>query len=452
MANILVYNNFTQGTSSACIVDLTPPTFAGIASLIIGSRGQLRVSWLAATDATSPVRYEIYAQASTATGLFTNPNNVVGITDALQFDFWTLRDGSFLVNGTTYYVGVRSRDGVSNIDSNVLSLNAISTGVFVSAETYLVDGAFAINTSKQLQGTLWCLKNSVLARSTNATMGTASYQVYDKTGAAVVGMTESGISADSNGQYKITPVASTLSTSLDHYMVKINITVDGAIREGYEALIQPIPEYDTEGSFILNSSNQLTGSFWATTDDELLTNPARLGTASYQIYNANGSIVVGLTESGLTADSNGLYEITPITSTLNLDLNNYYAKITATIDNITRNYFLPILGRIPKYETKAVFSINGSNQLQATIWAVGDNLVISGARLGTANYTVYDATGTIVGGLTQSGIIADGNGRFITTAVSAASLTDLTHYTVKIGIIIDSVERISYKGFTLLGN
>lgn len=452
MANILVYNNFTQGTSSACIVDLTPPTFAGIASLIIGSRGQLRVSWLAATDATSPVRYEIYAQASTATGLFTNPNNVVGITDALQFDFWTLRDGSFLVNGTTYYVGVRSRDGVSNIDSNVLSLNAISTGVFVSAETYLVDGAFAINTSKQLQGTLWCLKNSVLARSTNATMGTASYQVYDKTGAAVVGMTESGISADSNGQYKITPVASTLSTSLDHYMVKINITVDGAIREGYEALIQPIPEYDTEGSFILNSSNQLTGSFWATTDDELLTNPARLGTASYQIYNANGSIVVGLTESGLTADSNGLYEITPITSTLNLDLNNYYAKITATIDNITRNYFLPILGRIPKYETKAVFSINGSNQLQATIWAVGDNLVISGARLGTANYTVYDAMGTIVGGLTQSGIIADGNGRFITTAVSAASLTDLTHYTVKIGIIIDSVERISYKGFTLLGN
>jgi len=283
-------------------------------------------------------------------------------------------------------------------------------------------------------------------------MGTASYQVYDKTGAAVIGMTESGIVADSNGQYKITPVASIMSTSLDHYMVKINITVDGAIREGYEALIQPIPEYDMEGSFILNSSNQLTGSFWATADDELLTNLARLGTASYQIYNADGSIVVGLTESGLTADSNGLYEITPITSTLNLDLNNYYAKVTATIDNITRNYFLPILGRIPKYETKAVFSINGSNQLQATIWAVGDNLVISGSRLGTANYTVYDATGTPVVGLTQSGVSADGNGRFITTAVSAASLTDLTHYTVKIGIIIDSVERISYKGFTLLGN
>lgn len=451
MPNILVSNNFYQGTSSACIIDLTPPTFAGVASTVVQSRGQIRTSWLAATDSTPPIRYEVYIQATTPTGLF-NTANICGITDKLLFDTWTTPDGAFLVNGTTYYMGVRAVDAVGNRDSNLVSQSVISTGVFVSADVYDAEGAFAINSSNQLQGTLWCLKNSILAKTGNATMGTASYQIYDKTGALVSGMTESGITADANGQYKITPVASVLAKTLEHYMVKVNITVDGAIREGYVALIQPIPEYDVEGAFILNSSNQLTGSFWGTADEETITNPARLGSAAYEIYDGTGTLVPSMTQSGITADGQGLYEITPVTSSLNLDLNNYYVKVTVTIDNILRNYFLPILGKIPRYETKAVFSINGANQLQATIWAVGDNLVVSGSRLGQANYTVYDSSGVAVVGLTQSGITADVNGRFLITPASATLLTDLTHYTVKIGIVIDGVERVSYKGFTLLGN
>jgi len=451
MPNILVNNNFYQGTSSACIVDLTPPTFAGVATTTVQSRGQIRTTWAAATDTTPPVHYEVYIQASTATGLFSTLN-IVGMTDKLLFDTWTLPDGSFLVNGTTYYMGVRAVDAVGNRDSNTVSQSVISTGVFVSADIYLVEGAFAINTSNQLQGTIWCLKNSTLASSGNATMGTASYQVYDKTGTAVVGMTQSGITVDANGQYKITAVASTLSLTLDHYMVKISITVDGAIREGYVALIQPVPEYEVEGSFIINTLNELTGSFWATADEELITNPARLGTAAYQIYDSTGTLVPGMSESGLTADSNFLYQITPVASVLNPDLNNYYVKVTTTIDNISRVHYLPILGSVPEYESKAVFSINGANQLQATLWAVADNIVISGSRLGTASYTVYNSAGTAVVGLTQSGITADSNGRFIITPVSAALLTDLTHYTVRIGITVDAIERVSYKGFTLLGN
>lgn len=451
MPDILIENNTYMGTVSACITDLTPPTFSGVVTTTVQSRGQIRATWAAATDPTPPIRYEIYVQASTATGLF-NTTNIIGITDKLQLDFWQTPDGAFLVNGTTYYVGVRAFDGVGNRDANTVSQSVISTGVFVSAEIYSSEGAFAINSSNQLQGTLWCLKNSILAKTGNATMGTASYQVYDKAGAAVSGMTESGISADVNGQYKITPVASTLNLSLDHYMVKVNITVDGAIREGYVSLIQPVPDYDVEGAFIVNTSNQFTGSFWGTANDETINNPARLGTASYQVYDQTGAAIVGMSGSGITADSNGLYEITPITSLLNLNLQNSYVRITATIDNITRNYFLPILGKMPDYETKAIFSINGANQLQATIWAVGDNEVITGARLGVANYTVYDSTGTAVGSLTQSGISSDINGRFIITPISAILLTDLTHYTVKIGIVIDGIERISYKGFTLLGN
>lgn len=451
MPNILVNNNFYQGTSSACIVDLTPPTFAGINALSVESRGQIRAKWLAATDATLPVRYEVYIQANTATGLFV-PANVIANTNKLQFDTFNMPDGSFLVNGTTYYVGVRAIDAVGNVNTNTVSLNVISTGVYVSADIYETDGAFAINTSNQLQGTIWVLKNSILAKTGNAVMGTASYQVYDKNGAAVVGMSESGIAADANGQYKITPIASTLSKTLDHYMVKISVTVDGAIREGYEALIQPIPEYENHGSFALNSSNQLTATFWTTADDELISNPARLGTASYQVYDKDGVAVGGMSQTGITADSNGLYKITPVASSLSNDLTYYSVKVTITVDNVPHTNFLPILGKIPTYNSRGVFAINALNQFQGTLWATVDDVVKTGASLGVANYTVYDSLGVAVPGLTQSGIVADVNGRFALTPVSATLLTDLTQYTVKIGIVVDGVERISYKGFTLLGN
>ena len=451
MPNILVNNNFYQGTSSACIVDLIPPVFAGINALSVESRGQIRAKWLAATDSTPPIRYEVYIQAGTATGLFST-TNIIASTDKLQFDTFSMPDGSFLVNGTTYYVGVRAVDAVGNRDSNVISLNAISTGVYVSADQYLIEGAFAINASNQLQGTIWALKNSILAKTGNAVMGTASYQVYDKTGAAVAGMTGSGITADANGQYKITPIASTLNTTLDHYMVKIIVTVDGATREGYVALIEPIPEYEVEGAFSINSSNQLVASFWVSANEEFVTNLARLGTASYVIYDDTGTLVAGMTQSGITPNANGQFVITPIASTLTNHLGNYYVKATVTVDSIARNSFLPILGSQPEYESHGIFAINALNQFQGTLWATEDNLVKTGASLGVANYAVYDALGVAVAGLTQSGLVADGNGRFTITPISATLLTDLTNYTVKIGIICNGVERISYRGFTLLGN
>ena len=103
-----------------------------------------------------------------------------------------------------------------------------------------------------------------------------------------------------------------------------------------------------------------------------------------------------------------------------------------------------------EYRPKAQFSINASNQLQATLWLEFDsNVEVSG--LGTANYTVYDVNGNTVAGLTQSGITPDVNGRFHITPVSAILLTDLTHYSVKVGIVAHGIERVAYKGFTLLG-
>lgn len=448
MANILIEDSAYISTSSACIVDLLPPTFAGIATMVVQSRGQMRATWLAASDVTAPIRYEVYIKASTATGLF-NVANIIAITDKLQYDAFTMPDGSFLVNGTTYYMGVRAIDGVNNRDSNTVSLNVISTGVSVAADVYKAEGTFVIGTNNQLQGTMWILKNSVLG--TGATLGTASYQVYDKTGTAVPGMGQSGIAADSNGQFKITPVTSTLSLELNHYVVKIDITMDSAVRTGYVPMQEPAPEYEISGVFSINQNNELVGTYWAESNQEQITNLSRLGTSTYQVYDLDGNAVVGFTESGITPDSLGLYKTTPIASSLDLNATNYYVKISTTIDGLVRTHFLSIIAVNKEYEAKAVFSINALNQLQATLWVTEGDMIKKGSGLGTASYTVYDSAGIPVVGLTQSGITADANGRFITTPVSASLLTDLTHFTVRVAITADGVLRESYIGFTLLG-
>jgi hypothetical protein len=448
MSDIFVNDNFYQGTSQACIVDLTPPTFAGITSLTVQSRGQIRAIWAAATDATAPIRYEMYIKAGTATGLFST-SNIIAITPNLQFDTFTMPDGSFLVNGTTYYVGIRAIDAISNRDSNIVSMSVISTGVYVSNEIYSTAGVFSRDLSGNFTGTLWALKNHVIATSLNSTLDTASYQVYDKDGNAVIGMSGSGISSNIQGQYIITPVTDILDNEDSHYVVKITINVDSADRSDYSPIAKGELPYEILGNFFVNSSNEFDGSFWIMEDEIIAT--TNLGTGSYQVYDFNGAPVVGMSQSGITANGAGIFTITNVASLIPSNQLGYSVRISLMVDGTMRSMILPLNNRIPTYECHAVFAINALNQFQGTLWASQDNQIKS-TSLGTANYTVYDSLGIGVVGLSQSGITADVNGRFILTPVSATLLTDLTNYTVKVGIIVDGVERISYKGFTLLGN
>ena len=447
MADIYVEDNIYQGTSQACLVDITPPTFAGINFLDVESRGQIRAGWPAATDATAPIRYEVYIQASTATGLF-NTANIVAITPNLTYDIYTLPDGSFLVNGTTYYVGIRSIDGVSNRDSNTTSLNVISTGILTSIDVYESKGAFTINDENKLQGTLWADKNGVLAISPSAVLGTASYQVYDSDGNAMAGLTQSGITANGQGQYIITPVVSTLADSLEHYVVKVSIIVDSEARVNYVPLIKQPPQYKIGGLFIINNANEFDGTFWMTKNETIQT--SGLGAGSYQVFDHDGNLVSGMSQTGMTADGNGIYKITHIVSLLADQNPGFTVRVTIVADGVTHSQMISNVAETLPFLPKAQFSINALNQLQATLWLEYDgDVAITG--LGNANYTVYDVNGNAVSGLTQSGITSDVNGRFHITPVSATLLTDLTHYNVKVGILYNGIERIAYKGFTLLG-
>lgn len=447
MPNILINNNFYQGTSQACIVDLTPPTFAGITFLDVESRGQIRAGWSAATDATAPIRYEVYIKASTATGLF-NTTNIIAVTPNLQYDIFTMPDGSFLVNGTTYYVGVRAIDGVNNRDNNVVSMSVISTGVLTSIDVYETHASWSIDNLNQFRITMWADKNESLAIAPNGILGTASYQVYDKSGNAVVGMSGSGIAANGQGLYVATAVSNLLVEEAEHYEVKVTIVIDGEARTNMIPLMDEKPEYKIGGLFFVNVQNNFDGNFWVSKNEIIKT--SNLGTGSYQVYDDQGSPIVGMSGSGITPDVNGIYKITAIPSLLAEDYPGFSVKITLTVDGVSRSQFVASMSPPIEYKPKAQFSINASNQLQATFWLEHEGGVeISG--LGTANYTVYDVNGNAVVGLTQSGITADVNGRFHITPVSAALLTDLTHYSVKIGILNHGVERVAYKGFTLLG-
>ncbi len=452
MPNLLITNNFYISSSSACIVDLTPPTFSGINFLDVESRGQIRAGWSAASDATAPIRYEVYIQANTAVGLFSTAN-IIAVTPNLQYDIFTMPDGSFLVNGTTYFVGIRAIDGVNNRDSNVVSMDVISTGVLTAIDMYEVDGAFSLAPGGNLQGTIWAKKNLELCTPSNVTLGTASYQVYDKNGNTVSGMNQSGIVADSNGQFKITPVASSLSEQLNHYVIKVSIDIDSEVRNDYVPIVQKIPSFKINGNNSFNTDGDFIGLFWAEDESHnIVSDPVRLGLGSYDVLDSNGDVVMGFGETGISPNAQGVYVITPVSGVNPDELLLSTGRVTVVVDGKNRTTYMPVNIKQISHEVKSVFSINALNQLQATMWVSRDDGLVQLTNLGTASYTVYDKDGIAVVGLTESGLTADANGRYKITPVSAALLTDLTHYTVKVEIIVLGISRIAYKGFTLLGN
>lgn len=449
MPNILISDNFYQGTSEACIVDLTPPVFAGITSLDVESRGQIRAGWSAASDPTLPIRYEIYIKASTATGLF-NFANIVALTPNLQYDIYNLPDGSFLQNGVTYFVGIRAIDGVNNRDSNTVSMSVISTGILTSIDVYENKAAWSVDDSNQFRITLWSNKNDSLAKAPSAILGTASYQIYDKLGAPVVGMSGSGVSANSEGLYVFTAVANLLEEESEHFEIKATISVDGENRVNFIRIESGAEQYLVDGTGGIDSSNNLVGSFWVSENEKIVT--ANLGTGSYQVYSADGTLIPGFSETGITPDVNGFFAVTPIPVPSGLSgTEPYIVRYTVVVSGVSRSHNVVFTPGTTTYTCRATFSINALNQLEATFWSTINDQLTNPLLLGTASYIIYDKLGVAVAGLTQSGITADVNGFFHITPVSAILLTDLSHYTAKITIQIAGQNRTVAKGFSLLG-
>lgn len=321
-----------QGTSSACVVDLTPPVFAGIDSVITGSLGQIRATWSLATDITNPIRYEIYILPNTNAGLF-NAANITAITDKLQCDIFTLPNGQLLQNGIVYHIGVRAVDAVGNRELNTVSLSISTLGITSSVNTYDIEGVFAINEINQLIASFWITEDEVLITPPTR-LGTASYIIYDKNGNVVPGMSQSGIVADSNGLFEITPVTSSLAYDLTYYTVKVVVVIDGVNKSSFLPIAGSSAVYEPRGGFSINASNQLQGTFWIVKNGEHLVD--NLGTATYTIYDKDSNSI-GITEASIVADSEGFYKITPVLASAILDLTHYVVKIQITANGKAHN-------------------------------------------------------------------------------------------------------------------
>jgi hypothetical protein len=119
------------------------------------------------------------------------------------------------------------------IDNNVLMPTATPGGASIADPVYESHGVFSINAANQLKGTLWMTKNGQVMTDE---LGVASYQVYDATGAAVSGLSESGLTPDVNGIYDTALVSAASLQDLTHYVVKINIGADDDERISYRGI------------------------------------------------------------------------------------------------------------------------------------------------------------------------------------------------------------------------
>ncbi|OQA85932.1 MAG: Exoglucanase B precursor [bacterium ADurb.Bin236] len=112
-------NNIVKG---AVPNDFAPPAFAGLQTAADTKKGgEVRLEWNAATDPTTPIVYNIYKSTNSAPAVLFNSSSLHASTQALAYNVTSL------TNGTTYYFGVRAKDGRSNLETNTVTLSAAPT-------------------------------------------------------------------------------------------------------------------------------------------------------------------------------------------------------------------------------------------------------------------------------------------------------------------------------------
>jgi hypothetical protein len=91
--------------------------------------------------------------------------------------------------------------------------------------------------------------------------------------------------------------------------------------------------YEPRAVFSISASNDLQGTFWITKDGQQVT--SSLGSLSFVIRDQDG-VTVGITESGLVADVNGFFYMTPVLADAIQDLTHYTVEMTCLIDSQVR--------------------------------------------------------------------------------------------------------------------
>lgn len=126
---------FSQNLPQNCIADLTPPTFAGVSTLVAQTDGGIEVQWLAGSTTKPDLSYLVYIALGVVTApvLFQDAN-VVTISRGNKAKVYTLADlSTYLVKGSQYTFGVRAKDALDISETNtvVQTVVALSSGNIV---------------------------------------------------------------------------------------------------------------------------------------------------------------------------------------------------------------------------------------------------------------------------------------------------------------------------------
>lgn len=107
----------------------------------------------------------------------------------------------------------------SNVYQGTFELGTVET-----TPLFQICATADISAANQFECTFWLNKNGLRQDSD---LGDASFRIRDKTGAQLSGMEETGITPDSNGYFRVTPLLANLIFDLNHYLLEIEIPYEG---------------------------------------------------------------------------------------------------------------------------------------------------------------------------------------------------------------------------------
>jgi len=111
-----------------------------------------------------------------------------------------------------------------------------------------------------------------------------------------------------------------------NYLVENNVIMSTAT----PAPVAGVDSYEALFGISINGNNGLYLQFWAHKNGQLVIND--LGTAEYQIYDADNNALVPFTEDGLTATAFGVFRATPINAIDLIDLTHYLIRVSIYVD------------------------------------------------------------------------------------------------------------------------
>jgi len=107
-------------------------------------------------------------------------------------------------------------------------------GTVVTTPVTQICATANINAANQFEATLWINLNG---DRVDSNLGSAAYRIRDKFGNLVPGLAETGIDPDINGYFQITPVSAALIYDLTHYVIEIEIPIEGVLHESSIGLV-----------------------------------------------------------------------------------------------------------------------------------------------------------------------------------------------------------------------